>query len=238
MKLGILTIGQSPRVDLTKDILPLLEKGTEVIERGALDNLNKPEVEKLAPENDGHLLVTRMKDGTQVRLSEEKLLPLLQEGIDYLEGKGCSLILLLCTGEFPPFRHSALLIRPQELLNQVVGLIADGLPLGVMVPDGKQVPQAQTRWEGRTSRLSLSFGSPYLEMDGIREAAVKLKEASPSLIFLDCMGYTVEMKNMVETITGARVILPRTLIIRIINELLASGSPGAEEPAGTPSRKK
>ncbi len=222
MKLGILTIGQSPRVDLTKDILPLLKEGTEVVERGALDNLDRAAVEKLAPVEEGHLLVTRMKDGSQVRLAEEKLLPLMQEGIDFLEGKGCSIILLLCTGEFPPFRHSALLIRPQELLNQVVGLIADGLPLGVMVPDSRQISQARMRWEGKTARLSLASGSPYLDREGIRDAGFRLKEASPSLIFLDCMGYTVEMKKIVEKITGARVILPRTLIIRIINELLES----------------
>ncbi|WP_030105419.1 AroM family protein, partial [Actinoalloteichus caeruleus] len=47
-RLGVVTIGQSPRVDLVPELLPRLGR-VEVVERGALDDLGRAEIAALAP---------------------------------------------------------------------------------------------------------------------------------------------------------------------------------------------
>ena len=39
------------------------------------------------------------------------------------------------------------------------------------------------------------------------------------LIVLDCIGYTQEMKKMFAQKTGKKVVLPRTLLVRVVSEL-------------------
>lgn len=49
MILGCVTIGQAPRVDVVPDLVPVLP-GTEIIERGALDELDAAEIAALTPQ--------------------------------------------------------------------------------------------------------------------------------------------------------------------------------------------
>lgn len=46
MKIGAVTIGQSPRVDVTPDIMPIFGAQAELIQVGALDGLSKEEIKK------------------------------------------------------------------------------------------------------------------------------------------------------------------------------------------------
>ena len=81
-KLGILTIGQSPRIDILGDLLPLWGNHIEILEAGALDGLTMEEIEKMKPGPEDRMLVTRLADGTVVHVAEEALTDCLQEKID------------------------------------------------------------------------------------------------------------------------------------------------------------
>src|ERR1700727_2660357 len=72
---GVVTIGQSPRTDVMPDIAGRLPPGTRVIERGALDHIGPAELASLAPACGEDLLVTRLRDGTEVTLAEARLTP-------------------------------------------------------------------------------------------------------------------------------------------------------------------
>ena len=61
-QIGLVTIGQSPRVDLTPDLARLLP-GVRFVERGALDGLSQMECTGLAPEAGEEALVTRLSGG-------------------------------------------------------------------------------------------------------------------------------------------------------------------------------
>ncbi len=85
-KIGLITIGQSPRVDVVPEIKEeLRDVEVEVVECGALDKLSKDEIRALAPGEGEYVLVTRLRDGTEVRVAREKILPLMQGCIDSLE---------------------------------------------------------------------------------------------------------------------------------------------------------
>ena len=46
-----------------------------------------------------------------------------------------------------------------------------------------------------------------------------VKDMDGDLVVLDCIGFTQEMKNMFARETGKLVVLPRTLLARVISEL-------------------
>ncbi|MDW7668947.1 MAG: AroM family protein [Bacillota bacterium] len=217
-KLGLITIGQSPRDDITKDINKILNDNIYLYQKGALDNYTREEIEsKFSPDKD--TLVTKLRDGTQVEIDEKYIEDLIQECIYDLEKKGCKVIALYCTGKFGKLNSNSILIKPHEILHDIVKNLSLK-NLGVMVPDESQKVQMEKWWDNYNINTSIEAASPYKDIDIIETASKKLKEEKIDAIFMDCMGYTQEMKSIVEKITDKKVILPRTLVARIINDII------------------
>lgn len=219
MDIGVITIGQSPRVDLIEDIMPILDEKFNIIEEGALDNFDLEYVrENLGPEPGHNILVSRMRDGEQVTLSEEKIIPLIQKCINDLEQKGCRIIVLLCTGKFPEFQHREILIYPQKLMHRLTEVLVEDGYLGILVPDEKQIPRAKEMWDSKGIKTKVVAASPYLSIDELKENCKSLSDTS--IIYMDCMGYSKKMKDMVASITGKLVILSRNVVFAIVNQLV------------------
>lgn len=222
--LAAITIGQSPRIDMTGDMLELLSDNIELVEYGALDEYTYKEAEnRFSPEENDDVLVTRMRDGSQIRLAERHVVPLVQDCISRAEKDGVSGIILLCTGKFPKFRHENMLIIPQPIFQSTAEKLAGGTRIGVIVPDKAQEEQVSRWWKLSGVETEVASGSPYIGMHEVEAAAYRLKDKDVSFICLDCMGYTAEMKRRVSEITGKPVILPRTLVARLADELYSSG---------------
>lgn len=220
IRIGAVTIGQSPRVDITEDIRDILGPEFEIVEMGALDPYDREYISCcLQPEKGDTLLVSRMRDGSQVKIAEEKILPLLQKCIKDLEEQGCQMIVMLCTGKFPEFEHNTLLIRPQEMLQLTAQKLSDGKKIGVIIPDGDQAENIKHWWGRNGVEVELAVASPYKEWDNIIKAAETFKDKDVALIFMDCMGYSVKMKKIVREISGKPVLLARTLTARVVTEL-------------------
>ena len=212
-KIGAITVGQTPRTDLIPEIAPILGDSIEIIQMGGLDGLTKEEIQTMTP-----ALVTRLKDGSSVSFGESHILPRLEACMDQLKKDQVSLILFLCTGEFPDtFQADVPLIFPSKILTSIVSAIHPHR-LAVIAPVKEQLPQMQTKWAGCADSVYGLAASPY---DGI-EAVAAAARSIPSdadLIVLDCIGYTVEMKERVQALTGKSVLLPRTLAARVVKEL-------------------
>jgi hypothetical protein len=220
VKIGAVTIGQSPRTDITDDLKRVLGKSIRIIEYGALDMFHYDEVvERFSPKAGETVLVTRMRDGRQVKIAEHHLLPLLQNCLDKLEQQRVKATILLCTGEFPEFSYQGLLLKPRQLLQAVTAKICDGRPVGILVPDEDQIEQIAGWWRRSGAPVEIEAASPYKDFHAVEEAAERLKRKPVSVIFMDCMGYSVKMKERVREITGKPVLLPRTLAARMIEEL-------------------
>lgn len=218
--LGTVTIGQSPRVDLIPEMKSIIGGEIDVIEAGALDGLSLDEVELLRPEAGDYVLVTRMADGTAVKIAEKHIVPRMQDAIDGLVRRGAQTIALVCTGEFPHFDCERLIVRPQRVLFNVASSVAAGLRLGVILPDGDQIPQARNRWAAAGSELRFEPASPYGPVECVELAAGNLSRWGAQVVVMDCMGYTLAMKEMVRRITGRPVILARSILARVLAELI------------------
>lgn len=219
-KLGIITIGQSPRVDLTEDLKVILNKNITIIEKGILDKYTHQEVkDKFSPQEGEKILVSRMKDGSQVILSEGKIIESMQTCIIELE-EHVDMILILCTGKFPNYKHSKPLLTPKEILHGVVSKLTLEKKLGVIVPKDEQINAITNTWNKSEVEIQIKAASPYEDIKAIKETSKFFKDKDIDYIVLDCMGYSQKMKELVKKHSQKMVILPRTLIARVINELL------------------
>jgi protein AroM len=220
MKIGALTIGQSPRIDIVPEIQAVLGSNIEIIERGALDELGLEDAKKLRPKADDYMLVTRMRDGTQVEVASSSIIDRMTSCIEGLEKEDVDLIFLLCTGEFPQLVSTKIILRPDSLMRRTVGALLDQGKLGVVVPSSDQTA-LMNRWQSTNFTIICESVSPYTGTnEQVEKTAHRINEANVDLIVLDCLGYTAKTKQIFREITNKPVLLPRTMIARIAREML------------------
>lgn len=225
-RLGILTLGQSPRPDnLAEDVASALGPSSEVVERGALDGLGQRGIAELAPRpGDANVLVTMLRDGMPVRLATNRVLEHLQEQVDRLEeADGVHATLLLCTGGFPPFRHRRPLVRPQAALYGVVrGIAGQEGRAASMLPLPEQLEQTARAWDALgVADPVLVTADPY-QADAIakvRESAAAARDEGATVLFLDCFGYSLAMRRAAAEVFPGPVLLARTLAARLLAEV-------------------
>lgn len=219
-KILCLTVGQVPRDDVIPEIKPFL-KNAAILEKGALDGLTKEEIEKtMSPEKDDYVLISRLKNKEHVTFAEKYILPKLQKLIDEYESD-CDLILFLCTGEFPDtFTANRPLIFPQKIISALIPNLINDKALYVIVPKSEQIAQSLKRWSGLVKTVYVGYGNPYDKNFNFEPLISDIKEKNPSMILLDCMGYTESFKTKLQNAVGKPVILSRTLIARVISELI------------------
>lgn len=222
IKIGAITIGQSPRTDITKDILPLLPSNMQIVEYGALDDMTSEEVSAaFHPSQEDEILVSRMRDGSQVKFTEKFVTPLVQQKIKQAETDGVSAIILFCTGVFPEFEHDVLFLEPQPLFHSIAANLAGRKKIGVLVPEPDQIEQAHHFWGKKGISIEAASASPYLQFEKIVEAADFFCDKDLAFICTDCMGFTMEMKHAIQEKTGLPVLLPRTLVVQILCEMFS-----------------
>lgn len=221
MKIGVITIGQTPRTDVTPIIKELLGSEVELIEKGVLDDLAKEEIGRFAPTAGDYVLVTRLRDGSYVKIAKRHIIPRIQKCIEELEKLSVDLTILLCTGEFPEIKTKKLLMTPDKLISNIVWAILKRGKLGLVAPEKEQIPLLRRKWKNKRVSLVITTANPYGEKSAMEEAASLLAKENVDLIVLDCIGFTPKDKEMFRYETGKPVILPQTVLGRILKELVS-----------------
>lgn len=221
MKIGAVTIGQSPRTDVMGDMKRILGEEVEVLEAGALDGLSMEEIKEMEPQKDDYVLVSRLRDGGFAKFGERFILERLQECITQLENAGAELIVFLCAGSFPDiFKARVPLIYPSKILNGIAKAVSERSNMILITPEAEQIQQAYDQWGTIMEQVTPIAANPYGDQEELVKAAQKAKEIDSDLIVMDCIGYTEEAKKMVKKISGKPVILCRTILARVISEWL------------------
>jgi len=221
VRVGMITIGQSPRVDVIADIEDIIGSQIEIVECGALDGLSFEEIKELKPSKDEYILVTRLRDGTVVKVCREKIIDQMNWCIKKIEDN-VEVVVILCTGEFPKLKSKKLMIEPSVLIHNIVKSLHPKNRLGIVLPSSDQVDEVVQKWKFDNVDIIVETLSPYEDVQEalIKRKAERLKEASVDLIILDCIGYSTHTAKLMKKVTGIPVILPRTLIARILKELV------------------
>lgn len=217
-KLGVLTIGQSPRMDVTPSFQNIIGEKVEIVERGALDSLTEEEIQDIVP-NDGDVTyISKLRNGNPVKINKEKLLPLLQAELIALE-KEVDLTIMLCTGDFPTIESAKPVLYPDRILVKVIESVLSEGTLGLVIPLEEQRQSLQEKWVETGLDIVIAVASPYSE-ENFTRAGEKLLDLGADVIALDCMGYSEEHKKDVVKGSGLPVIVSRTLVARIAKEYL------------------
>lgn len=174
-----------------------------------------------------------MRDGTEVKMDAERLEPLVRECVQHVASEETpEAILLLCTGNLPTYDIAVPVIRPQDTVRRYFEGGKKGMNLVIISPEKRQVAPAKARWDGVGESVVLggTAATPYGETSTAQiETAAKwvanLPEMGRSMVYMDCMGYTLEHKRLVEKITKGRideVVVPREVVFRAAAKLFDS----------------
>lgn len=216
---GILTIGQSPRTDVTPSIEAILGNRVSIVESGGLDSLTNETVHSVEPDEWDTTYISRMRDGKSVKIGKSKLLPLLQAEMSALE-ETVDIVLMLCTGDFPTLQAKKPIVYPDKILNHIVRALLPSGSLGLIIPLEEQRESLLSKWQQEGLKIFTEVASPYEKSD-IAGAARALQKQGVDIVVLDCMGYNEQHKSEAVKGSGLPVLLPRTLVARIIAEYVA-----------------
>lgn len=222
-KLGVVTIGQSPRNDVVPTLCKHLSDEVQIIQAGALDNLDMEEINQTLSAKDGdYYLTSRLVNGQSVVISKEKVTPLMQQKINNLENSGCKNILVLCTGVFKGLKTAtANLLEPDNIITPTVSTMVKGRQLGVLLPLEEQKDSLTTKWAKYDTYPLFATASPYqFNEETFKQASETLLKNGAEIILLDCMGYTEDMRTLVSTHTGIPVILSNSIMGKLISEMI------------------
>ncbi|GME42408.1 uncharacterized protein LTHEOB_10305 [Neofusicoccum parvum] len=236
--LALITIGQSPRHDYTPDLPSLLPPSTALVQHGALDALTPADVAaRLAPGPDTtQVLVSRMRSGAAVVMDAARLAPLVEACVRRVAGSSSvDAVVLLCTGDVPAAGAGAgarvPVVAPQPAVRAFLEEEGRrGCAVVVVSPEARQVGAARARWEGVGGCRVVAAGAatPYgedseKEVRGVGEWVRRAVEgeAGRVVVYLDCMGYTLEHKRIVEEVTGGgvEVVVPREVVFKAVGKL-------------------
>lgn len=252
-RIGVVTIGQTPRPDLIRPFVQAAEARSasssawmspDIIQAGALDGLSRSDIDALHPQGDQPFYVTKLADGTTVKLVVDKLEQHLQRVLDTKMGD-VDVIVIACTGTFPRLHppegcDAPLIIEPDTLLK---GTVAGVNPrqLTVVVPDEAQVQPLTSAWrEAVTDDVVGAVLSPYedwTQVDGgarsngaarnderssdLSAKVAAIAAGNPDLIVFDCMAYDEErLWPAVSHVTTVPVLFSASTVARIVMSMV------------------
>lgn len=239
LRLGVVTIGQAPRTDLTPELARWLP-GVELVERGVLDGMDTAALARMAPTEGDHVLTTRLAGGGAVEIGERQVQERLPGVVAALEAE-VDAVLLGCTGPFDAVPHTKPLFVPDALIALGTAALAtalggpDGARVGVVCPlptqQGFTVAKFASRLGGQ--RVLTASSSPYTGTDEtLADAARTLRDGGADLLALDCIGYTERMREVAAAATGLPVVLARSVAARLAVEVLDGLRPDAPAVPG------
>jgi protein AroM len=218
--LGIATIGQAPRDDIAALFASYAPAGTKVILRGALDGLSDAEVEALAPESGGDTLYTRLRGGSDVKISKKAVIARSADVLARLRADGCDALVYACTGDFPPLQGDEGVLFPSRVLNGLSTALLPRGRLGLLIPLAEQAEKLSAKWARPGLEIVAEALAPSAGPEEADAAARRLAARKPDLVAMDCMSYTPATKAWVKPGLGVPALLAITATGRVLREML------------------
>lgn len=229
LTIGFATIAEAPRDDVIPTMRELLPPDVRIIERGNLNGLNQAEIEALAPEPGEVGIVARLKSGGETLLSHKKIFPRMQRLVDDLvEDEGADLIIILCGADWTAIQSPKLVVNPGKVFPSIISALANGRKLGIIKPSAGQVNQEKERYRALGIDATVTAASPYAgeeRLELARRAAEEIREAGCDLVWMTCIGMDEAMREVVSAVTGKPIILARSILGRIVTELVTAKQP-------------
>ena len=221
--IGFATIGQTPRDDLVPYLVGRLGRSVEVLQGGVLDDLEPSEMAALDRGGEGLHMVTRLRDGGSARLAYELAVPRMQRVVDDLVERGADLVVILCGADWSVVRAPVPVVNPGKLFPNVIQALAAGSRLGVVKPSAGQVEHTVRQYEALGLDVAVTSAFPYDAgaNEAARAAARELRDQGAEMVWMTCVGMGEELRGIVREELDVPIVLARSLLARLIDELIA-----------------
>jgi protein AroM len=219
--LGTLTIGQAPRPDIAPILDRYIPQSGRRIHCGVLDGLSRAEIDAGYGARPGEpILITRLADGSSVRLSGAKVERGAQEKLGLLEERGCDVILMLCTGTFHALQcRRSWLVEPDRIIPPLVAALLQDRLLGIIMPVAEQMQSESAKWSRLARQPIFASASPYSDdLDAVTRAGAELADRGAQALLLDCIGFTERHRGALAQ-TGLPAILSNAVVAKVVGEL-------------------
>ena len=217
VKVGLLTIGQSPREDVVPEMDPFFLPQIQILEKGLLDDLNPEEIRRLKPKTGEIPLVTRLRKGSSVQLSAKEINSLLPEAINSMKTKmKVKAVGVLCTHNFQKTEFPPSVIFPFNSLKFLITRIINVECLGVVVPLEGQIDAAKKKW--KKDKVIVEVKSPYARGKSWEEIAQNFSRKKAEIVILDCIGYKIKDKRAIQKLLSVPVLLPKVVLAFAIDQ--------------------
>jgi protein AroM len=198
---GIYTVGQTPRPDLTESLARRLPSCRFEL-RGAIDGLGPRQIAACRPA--GYPLETRLQDGTRIVADAEFLQPRLQASISELDAD-VRAHLVLCAGPFPLLTARRPIFRPFDIAAGEM-LARGHRSLELLVPFAAQAGPAAGKWEavGLSCRVHTLTDAPE-ERPVADWLGDRLAGTPADAIMFDYVGFPAAILDALRKQTGTPV---------------------------------
>lgn len=221
--LGTITIGQAPRADITPILQAALPAGVRTMHVGVLDGLSAQDIAaRYGPRPGQPLLVTRLLDGNSVILDKAAVRGALDGKVAELEARGCTVILVLCTGEFHGLAaRRAWLVEPDRIVPPAAAALAGDRQVGIIVPLAEQAASEAGKFSMLARAPLCEAASPYDDgLQAVERAARTLRERGAQMLLMDCMGFAEDHRAAARRASGLPTVLSNALIAKLVAELV------------------
>jgi protein AroM len=194
------------------------------LEAGVLDDLTPAEMAALDDDGPGVHMVTLLNDGSSVRLSFSLTLPHMQRIVDDLVARGAEIVVILCGADWSAVRAPIPIINPGRLFPKVIQGLTGRSKLAVIRPSAGQVPSTEREYReqlGLNAVVTSAFPYDTAAAANATAAAAQLRDQRPEFVWMTCVGMGEDMRSAVRSELGIPVVLARSLLARLIAELVA-----------------
>ncbi len=211
MKIGIITMGHSPRPDLTSQFMKGM-RGHSIIEKGALDGLRRDEIVSGGP----ILVVTRLDDGEPIEVDKKFLDRRVQLAVLSLEKEKVSAIIILCSTPFDSIKSEIPLFLPSKVTVSFFSSILN-MPkkMDLVCPVSNQEEILKEKWLKGGFSPNV-FVSPPWNPRKLREIAPSLRNSPGEWVILDCMGFTSADAQILSGEVGKMVFLSAKVFFNFV----------------------
>ncbi len=225
--LGAISIATSERDSLIEGLAAHLPPHVAIRPYGLLDGMDDAAVAALAPDPGEVGIVSHTASGREVLVSHKKILPGVCDLVARAEDDGVFATVVLCGAGWAEVPRRRPLVDPGAVFPAIVRALAGSQRLGIIKPSAGQIEKERARYAAWGHDVVVTSASPFASgADDFRGAARRLRDGGAQLIWMTCVGFEDECRQVVAEETGVPVILARPLLGRVLAEVMAT--------AGTP----
>lgn len=213
-KIALISIGQTPRPDITADYYLSGCNKLHFIEFGALDSCDEKTIKNLAPLPGEADLVTRLADGRPVLISHERLTPYVQQAVNRAVAADVAVVVVQCTGHFV-LHSKRSLIYPAQVLEQNASLLAgNSRSVFLLIPTPGQTTEAEMRWRCRGYTIAATqVIAPFNKLESLQHYDALSKA---DILIADCYGFTTTLYQQLRAFYHGPILIPRRLIAQLL----------------------